>query len=78
MLLSLNREAALGLAAGKSVSLPPQTLHIVGVVSGDVIVESSGENISLRAGEFSLVPASITARVKAGANVSFLRVEAGR
>ena len=68
----------IGLAAGKSISLVPQTMHILAVVSGDMIVESVGENLSLRAGEFCLVPASVTARVKAGADASFLRTEAGR
>ena len=68
----------IGLAVGKSVPLPPQTMHIIGVVSGDITVESSGENLSLRAGEFCLVPASVMARVKADAAASFLRTEAGR
>jgi mannose-6-phosphate isomerase len=68
----------IGLAAGKSHPLALRTMHIVGVVSGDIIVESSGESLSLRAGEFCLVPAGVAARVKAGADASFLRAEAGR
>lgn len=68
----------IGLATGKHVSLASKTMHILGVVSGDITVESGAGNLALRAGEFCLVPASVEAKVKAGADASFLRVDAGR
>ena len=68
----------ISMGAGKSMPLAIQTMHIVGVVSGDVVVESDAEKVSLRAGEFALVPASAKARVMAGASASFIRAEAGR
>jgi mannose-6-phosphate isomerase len=67
-----------GLAAGKQTALAPKTMHIIGVVSGEVIVESKEGNLALRAGEFGLVPASVAASVKANRDASFLRVDAGR
>jgi len=67
-----------GLGAGKQLSLAPQTMHILGVVSGDITVEAKEGNLALRAGEFGLVPASVTAKIKADADASFLRVDAGR
>jgi mannose-6-phosphate isomerase len=68
----------IGIAAGASIQLPVQTMHILGIVSGDAVVKSTGENLSMRAGEFCLVPASVSARVEAGTGASFLRAEAGR
>lgn len=68
----------IGLAAGKSFQLPVQTMHILGVVSGEISVEAGGESPVLRAGEFCLVPASVAAQVKARADASLLRAEAGR
>lgn len=65
------------LAAGKSLDLAPQTLHILGVVSGELTVTSSGEAIAMGAGEFSLVPASVAARVQAGSSATFLRANVG-
>jgi mannose-6-phosphate isomerase len=68
----------IGLAAGKQASLEPRTMHIIGVVSGAVLVESKAGSLALCAGEFGLVPASVTAEVKANGDASFLRVDAAR
>ena len=67
-----------GLAVGNSVPLALQTMHILGVVSGTITVDGGSEKVSLRAGEFCLLPASVTARISAESDASFLRAEAGR
>ena len=67
----------IGLAAGKSAPLALQTMHILGVVSGAITVEDGAEKVSLQAGEFCLVPASVIAGVNADTEASFLRAEAG-
>lgn len=67
-----------GLAAGMTFPLTRQTMHILGVVSGEIAVDSQAGGLALRAGEFGLVPASVAAGVKAGTDASFLRVDAGR
>ena len=67
----------IALASGKSMCLPPQTMHILGVVSGQIVVDSGAEEFSLSSGEFCVVPASAATRVNAGTDASFLRAEAG-
>lgn len=68
----------IGLSATRSLSLPAQTMHILGVVAGTLSVEGAREKLTLQAGEFCLVPASCAAQVTATADASFLRAEAGR
>ncbi|MEY4384840.1 MAG: hypothetical protein RLY20_123 [Verrucomicrobiota bacterium] len=68
----------IGLASGKSTSLAPGTMHILGVVSGAVTLTSGENKLPLEPGEFALVPASVVAEVRAGTHASFLRAEAGR
>lgn len=65
------------LAGGRAASLPPGVMHTLGVVSGEITVESAPGKLSLAAGEFGLVPASVSAAVRATANAAFLRAEAG-
>lgn len=68
----------IGLAAGGHFSPSAHMMHIIGVVSGELTVESKAGTLALRAGEFGLVPASVAAEVKAATDVSFLRADAGR
>jgi mannose-6-phosphate isomerase len=65
------------LATGRAAALASGTMHILGVVSGEISVESASGKLTLAAGEFGLVPASVTAEVRATSDVSFLRAEAG-
>jgi mannose-6-phosphate isomerase len=67
----------INLAAGRSTGLAQDIMHILGVISGEICVNSATEELLLQAGQFTLVPASITARVSAAADSSFLRVVAG-
>jgi mannose-6-phosphate isomerase len=65
------------LAGGRTAALTPDIMHILGVVSGEITVESAAGKLTLAAGEFGLVPASVTAEVRAASDASFLRAEAG-
>lgn len=60
------------------VELAADTMHILGVVTGEIEVQSGEESVPLRAGEFCLIPASTPARVESEAAASFLRAEAGQ
>lgn len=66
------------LPAGRWAEMARNTMHVLGVVAGEVMVKSVTESISLRPGQFCLVPASNAARVEAVTDASFLRAEAGR
>jgi len=66
------------LPAGGKHPLTGNTMHILGVVTGEVTVQSATEPLALRAGEFCLVPASVAAVIEAGTDVVFLRAEAGQ
>lgn len=66
------------LAGGSTIELAPQTMHILGVVTGEIAVKSGGEIVELKAGEFCMVPASVVAHVESKSHATFLRVEAGR
>jgi len=66
------------LAAGHTATLAPATMHILGAVSGELSVESAAGRLLLQAGEFALVPASVTATLQTGTGTSFLRAEAGQ
>lgn len=66
------------LAAGRTATLTPGTMHILGAVSGELSVESAAGRLLLQAGEFALVPASVTATIQTGPGTSFLRTEAGQ
>lgn len=68
----------LTLSARRSASLTPNTMHILGVVSGQVIVKSATGPITLRPGQFCLVPANNAAQIEAVEDASLLRAEAGR
>jgi mannose-6-phosphate isomerase len=60
-----------------NVTLPPNRMQIVGVISGEIRVKGGNENITLRAGEFCLLPAALretTASTETAAE--FLRTEA--
>lgn len=67
-----------GLSAGKSTGLSPHTMQILGVVSGQILVEAGAADLTLSAGEFCLIPASVKSpQVRAVSDASFLRAEAG-
>jgi mannose-6-phosphate isomerase len=61
-----------------TAELAANTMHILGVVSGEIRVRTAGETVPLRAGEFCLVPACTKAHVEAQAESMFLRAEADR
>jgi len=65
------------LAAGRTAPLAPGIMHILGAVSGELSVESAAGRLLLQAGEFALVPASVTATLQTATGTSFLRAEAG-
>lgn len=67
----------ISLSAGGQVGLTPGTMHILGVVSGDVNVHWEHDKMLLKSGEFCLVPASASVHVAGGTKASFLRVETG-
>ena len=67
-----------GVPAGASVELPPATMQILGIISGEVRVKSAPADVNLKAGEFCLLPASVSARIEAPTSASYLRTEAGR
>ncbi|MBA4148703.1 MAG: class I mannose-6-phosphate isomerase [Verrucomicrobia bacterium] len=52
-------------------------MQIFGVLKGSLQIENPTQNVSLRAGNFCLVPASENATVKNDGAVSFLRIHAG-
>ena len=66
------------LTAGQSADIARETMHILGVISGEVSVTSATHAFCLRPGQFCMVPACNAARVEAIEDASFLRVEAGR
>jgi len=66
------------LPPGTTYPLTSHTMHILGVISGELSVKSDVEKVVLCAGEFCLVPASITTEVSAASDASFLRAEAGK
>ena len=67
------------LSAGRSACIALETMHILGVISGEVTVESATESSTLRPGQFCLVPASLDRVVlRFDTPSSFLRIEAGQ
>lgn len=65
------------LDAGGSHSLETETMHIIGVVSGELHIVSTVETRHLRAGDFCIVPACTEAKAVAASDASFLRAQAG-
>ena len=66
------------LNAGGPLPLAPDRLHILGVLSGPLSVRSGGTSLSLAAGQFCLIPASLReVELQAQTAATFLRVEAG-
>ena len=66
------------LEAGRPLQLAQDRLQILGVLSGPLSVRSGGTSLSLAAGQFCLLPASlpeVELRTKTAA--TFLRVETG-
>ena len=68
----------IGLLAGNRYELTAGVMHILGVVSGELMVKSATASLALMAGDFCLVPASVEAVIAAGKDASFLRAQAGR
>jgi mannose-6-phosphate isomerase len=67
-------------ATATTINLPPARMHILGVVAGEVRVNSAAAVPPpvLRPGEFCLIPASMpSAALSATAGTQFLRAEAG-
>lgn len=65
--------------AAAKLSAPSGRMQIIGVVSGDLSVQGSGDQVLLRAGQFCLLPACLEAvRVESNGPSTFLRVESGR
>jgi mannose-6-phosphate isomerase len=60
-----------------SLELPQQALQVLGVVSGKISVQSGSEQVSLRAGQFCMVPASVAATVQADENSAYLCASPG-
>ena len=57
----------------------PSTLRVLAAVAGPIIVRANGVSATLQAGEFCLLPASLTdTTIDAAAGAQFLLVEAGR
>ena len=65
------------LPAGVTAALPPHKMQILAVTAGEVQVESGPTAVSLSAGQFCLVPASLAeTHVSAGSAAALLRVGA--
>ncbi len=64
--------------AGKKIDFPTGTMQIVGVLEGELSIETDKTNLVLRAGQFCLIPACASNVVlKAIAPTSFLKVISG-
>jgi mannose-6-phosphate isomerase len=69
--------AAVEMAPGAKTDLKERTLQIVGVVRGQLEIQSGPTSVTLSAGEFCLVPASLEkTEVSAKSAVAWLRVDA--
>jgi mannose-6-phosphate isomerase len=68
----------ISLPAGRRHVFAPGKMHIVGTATGRLAIESAGGAVSLRPGDFCLVPASIAATVNAAEPASFVHAVAGR
>ncbi|HPY30097.1 MAG TPA: class I mannose-6-phosphate isomerase [Verrucomicrobiota bacterium] len=66
------------LADGARLTLPPGVMHLIACVAGRLDLTGEGVTATLRAGQFSLVPAAVREAVLiARSDTRFLRVEAG-
>ena len=68
---------ALEMKTGAELNLKPRKLQIIAAVCGSAEINSGPTSVNLAAGQFCLVPASLTqTRVSAESDAAFLRVEA--
>jgi mannose-6-phosphate isomerase len=64
------------LAAGAKGGLPPGKLQIIAATAGEIEIQSESTFVSLSAGQFGLIPASLThTEITAKSAVTLLRVE---
>ncbi len=65
------------LSANQTFSLPEGIMHILGVLSGNLIITAAGRKLRLAPGTFCLIPASVPdVRVESQDRAEFLRVQA--
>lgn len=66
------------LPTGQRHVLAPGKMHIIGTVTGELIIDAPVATVTLQSGDFCLVPASVSATVKALGSASFVQARAGR
>lgn len=62
---------------GQRFYLEADVVQIVGVLKGQLTVAGGGQEVSLKAGQFVLIPAGLRATLNAETEVEFLHVQAG-
>ncbi len=67
------------LPADEVVAFPMISFQIIGLVSGELVVKGNEVSVTLKPGQFALLPAALrVAEVKASKDARFLQVSAGR
>jgi mannose-6-phosphate isomerase len=62
----------------KEMSLPGNKMHILGMEQGQITIQSEMLSLKLEKGEFSLIPANVSAKIRVEPESSFVLVQAGK